>query len=404
MKIAIISHYHRLSPRLESEVDTLTKIGHSLKIFYWARVNREQIHFIPAVAVNAKIEHEYIFLRAPRGTSLLAWFVFLFYVKLWFALRRQRFDIIHCTHLLLLPFSVAWGRIHGVKVIYDAYEFHVADFGREQLRRLMKLPKLLEFIEDRLVACVDGVLTIDSVRNALVNRYRRLNENVQVLYNVPRIDIERGRDKQDEQEDPSSGNQTVVYVGGLSLAKGVMKTLEAIKHVKGKIPEVRLVLVGSFLDGSQERCQEYVRQQGLQTNVEFVDWLPYTEMFHHLRQARVGLATHQPIHRYWLVSRGNGRKFFTYMQASLPIVGPEFGEVGQVVRDEGCGVLCDTTNPRKIADAITYLLQRPPEAEVMGSRGRKAVEKKYNWSIEKEKLLKVYRKLGANTNEPSTTA
>jgi len=152
-------------------------------------------------------------------------------------------------------------------------------------------------------------------------------------------------------------------------------------------------LIGSFLDDSEGICNGYIKQQGLEGNVEFLDWMPYNELLRYLKCANVGLALHQPIHRYWLVSRGNGRKFFSYMQASLPIVGPEFGEVGQVVRDEKCGILCDTTDPRKVANAIIYLLKHPQEAKSMGNRGRRAIELKYNWDIEKDKLLKVYHKL-----------
>ena len=35
------------------------------------------------------------------------------------------------------------------------------------------------------------------------------------------------------------------------------------------------------------------------------------------------------------------------MQVSIPIVGPNFGEIGQVVREENCGILVDTTNPKQ---------------------------------------------------------
>ena len=102
-----------------------------------------------------------------------------------------------------------------------------------------------------------------------------------------------------------------------------------------------------------------------------------------------------------MVSKGNGRKFFTYMQASLPIVGPEFGEVGLVVREERCGILCDTTNPDEIAKAIVYLLRHPEEARAMGQRGRAAIEQKYNLASELNKLLEVYQRLGVKLNERS---
>ena len=393
LRIAVITEFHRLSPRLENEVDTLSKVGHDLKVFYWVRVNQQRMRSGFIDRLNTKIEHEYIFLRAPRGTFPLIFFVPLLYFKFWLRLRRQRFDVVHFTHLLFLPFAVVWGRIHMTKLVYDAYEFHVADCARKASCRLMKLQKLLEVVENWLVSHVDAVLTVDSVGNALFHRYRKFNKNLQVLYNVPRMDAEAKGDPQDLQKVLPFRNQKLIYIGGLSQVKGVMRSVEAIKYVKDEISQVKLILIGSFLDDSEEICNGYIKQQGLEGNVEFLDWMPYNELLRYLKCANVGLALHQPIHRYWLVSRGNGRKFFSYMQASLPIVGPEFGEVGQVVRDEKCGILCDTTDPRKVANAIIYLLKHPQEAKSMGNRGRRAIELKYNWDIEKDKLLKVYHKL-----------
>ena len=39
-------------------------------------------------------------------------------------------------------------------------------------------------------------------------------------------------------------------------------------------------------------------------------------------------------------------------------------------------------------------MQHDEIAKKMSENGRKAVEKKYNWSIEEEKLIKVYQKIG----------
>lgn len=116
-------------------------------------------------------------------------------------------------------------------------------------------------------------------------------------------------------------------------------------------------------------------------------------MFYYLKIAHVALALQQPVGSFLLVSKGNGRKFFTYMQAGLPIIAPNFGEIGLVVKEERCGILVDTTRPEEIAEAITYLLEHPEEAKAMGKRGRRAIEEKYNWEIEKKKLLDAYHNL-----------
>ncbi len=65
----------------------------------------------------------------------------------------------------------------------------------------------------------------------------------------------------------------------------------------------------------------------------------------------------------------------------------------EIVEGAGCGLLVDPLNPEEIANAILWLLERPAEAQAMGKRGREAVRMRYNWSIEAQKLLQMYREL-----------
>ena len=44
---------------------------------------------------------------------------------------------------------------------------------------------------------------------------------------------------------------------------------------------------------------------------------------------------------------------------------------------------------KEIAKAIEYLLEHPEERKRMGESGRRAVEEKYNWEREGEKLLEL---------------
>ncbi len=94
-----------------------------------------------------------------------------------------------------------------------------------------------------------------------------------------------------------------------------------------------------------------------------------------------------------LLSRGNTRKIYTYMASGLPVIVPNFGEIGKIVKEEKCGILVDTCDPKQIACAIIYLLKHPKAAEIMGQQGKRAIEEKYNWKMEEKKLITAYKKL-----------
>ena len=142
---------------------------------------------------------------------------------------------------------------------------------------------------------------------------------------------------------------------------------------------------------------------GLIEHIEIIAWIPYQEMMHYLKISKVGLALHQPHERFKYISKGTGRKFFTYMESGVPIVGPKFAKVGEIVEETGCGVLVDTNDKNAIANAIIDLLGNPNKIQEMGKKGRKAIEERYNWKLEESKLLNVYKKVNSNENKSITT-
>lgn len=387
MKVLVLNHYNRLSPRVDEEIKSLVNESWQVNVVSWARCDKTATS-----TLCADVHHEIIRFPAPAGCLRLLFFVPWFYLALIYKLSKVRCNVVHCTHLILLPFSIFWGKLHRMMVVYDVYEFHLEEY-KGTLKVLKPLEKMLCKLEQILVSKVDLLLTIDSVSGELKKYYQQFNNNVVVIYNVPSLNRSAKQETPKALKEQFSERRVVTYVGGLSKIKGALKALESIDYISKRISNVLFLFIGMFHNDMEKIFWRYVQEHHLEPYVEYISWLPYEKMLRYLYLAKVGLAVHQPFPRFFRVSKGNGRKFFTYMQASVPIVGPNFGEIGQVVREENCGILVDTTDPKQIAEAIIYLLEHPQEAKAMGNRGRKAVEEKYNWDREKEKLLRAYRQL-----------
>jgi len=84
-------------------------------------------------------------------------------------------------------------------------------------------------------------------------------------------------------------------------------------------------------------------------------------------------------------------KMFEYMAAGLPVIASNFPLWRDIIEGNGCGIMVDPKSPEEIAKAVEYLIDNPQEAKVMGENGRKAVEEKYSWNPEGEKLLALYK-------------
>lgn len=390
MKVVILNHYERLSPRVALEVETLGQQGYDITIVKWYR-NHEKF---------SVLEHEekgfpvrWIFLSSPKGSKKIVFVLPRLYKKIRNLLGKEEFDIIHCTHLYLLPAVIFGAKKNNAKVIYDAYGRYAISIAENYFPFLKSVMiRLMEIIENILVKRVDGILTISSVNEVFYKRYKKFCKNVEVLYNVPSLSTHINELEIAKLKDMYKGRYIICYVGGLEKDRGLFRLVEILDLVKKQSRNILLLLIGEFCSlGDKEKFLERIKKRDLESYVKIIRWIPYNEMFQYVKISHIGLAIYRQRERFKVVGKATGRKFFTYMHAGIPIVSRSFGEIGKVVEEERCGILVDTTSAQAIAKAIIFLFKNDGIAKEMGENGRRAIREKYNWEIESQKLLKVYK-------------
>ena len=112
------------------------------------------------------------------------------------------------------------------------------------------------------------------------------------------------------------------------------------------------------------------------------------------QKASIGLVPYLPVGNF-MASMAN--KLPECMALGLPLVFSDFPNYREVAGASGAGIAVDPTKPEQIADAIEYLVRNPDEARRMGEAGRQAVRERFNWNIEKTKLLGLYEDIFATT-------
>jgi glycosyltransferase involved in cell wall biosynthesis len=300
--------------------------------------------------------------------------------------------VVHTHDLDALFASLVIKLLTGRKLVYDAHEHHASMIVENP-----KIPKRFKPWVERIIlaaeeiACrfVDEVITVN---RTLQGRYLRIGKRTTVLYNCPALcAYDRWSEKQ-----PSvtyDGRSVVVYQGAVSIDRGVDQFLFALREVRKRCPEVMFLVAGPLLDEDQcgDWIARYVEEHDLAGHFRITGWLSYEEMGAYTRSAQVGVILFQPSHTNNLIGLPN--KIFEYMASGKPVLASNFPEMRCVIEEGRCGLFVDPTDPEAIARAILYLLEHPQEAEEMGRRGRKLVEKKYNWEGMEKALEEVYRRL-----------
>ena len=301
--------------------------------------------------------------------------------RMWSAVRRVRPQVLHFHDPELIPLGVIL-KCLGYRVVYDVHE----DLPRQVLTKHW-LPAIARRpVSWAMSACEWlAVRVFDAIVPAEPKTARRFpSHKTTLVQNFPIADELVVADGVPYRERPAH----FACIGGISVIRGIHEMIQATAIAHGANGrEVRLCLAGVFQPAG---LLAEARSTPKWAQVDFHGWADRTQVAGILGSVRAGLAVLHPTPKYldaWPT------KMFEYMSAGLPVIVSDFPLWRGIVENAGCGLLVDPLDPQAIADALQWILDHPDEAEAMGRRGRTAVEQRYNWETEAEKLVALYNKL-----------
>ena len=174
--------------------------------------------------------------------------------------------------------------------------------------------------------------------------------------------------------------------------RGIEQGMDAILSV----PDATLVLMGY---GSQaDAIRHLAASSKYADRVRFVEPVAPAELLDWTASSDVMLMAIQPSslnHRYTTPN-----KLWEAIAAGVPVVASDLPGMASIVRETGCGVLVDPTDPADIARGINAILDLPPaERASLRDRCRTAGET-YAWEHEVAVLLALYGRLAPPPKGP----
>lgn len=306
-----------------------------------------------------------------------------FLVTIWqvfFAALDEKAGIYHFHDPALIPFAVLLKWITRKRVIYDAHEDVPRDvMSKEWIPFALRKPiaGIVNVIEQMGTHVFDGVIAatpsiakkFPRSKTVLVQNYPYLSE----------LKSTAGLPYQERQPN-------LVYVGAISVARGINEVVEALARLPETLP-AKLTLAGRF---SPESLETDLQRMPGWARACFLGWLSRPETLNLLAEARAGIVTLLPEPNY---IEAQPNKLFEYMAAGLPVIASNFQAWRSIIDGIGCGIQVDPESPDEIARAIQWIMEHPAESEAMGMRGRAAIEQQFNWEATSKNLLEFYRRL-----------
>jgi glycosyltransferase involved in cell wall biosynthesis len=294
---------------------------------------------------------------------------------------RERGDVIHFHDPELLPWAQVLRRM-GKRVVYDMHEFAPAQIATKSWIS----PRLRSLVGGMWRSAERGLLRgvpVVFAAPSLAREYPFVVHS-EVVANMPILEELFGiRERRHDRF-------TLGYMGSLTVSRGSLQMLGAVERLRGEGLELELDCVGPAHDTptaeALRRCAD-----GKETGVRWHGRLPPLAGWRVMARCHAGLAILLPEPRY---REAYPTKLFEYMALGLPPIVSDFPLYRAVVERAGCGLAVDPLDQDAVCDAIRWCLSHPEELQVMGERGRQAVEQDYSWQTEQRKLLDFYASLG----------
>lgn len=176
------------------------------------------------------------------------------------------------------------------------------------------------------------------------------------------------------------GERYILFTGRLGYRKGLFDLIECGRHICKEYTDVSFVIPGkgNLLDKLQKR----VKEMGLQERFKFLGYVNREKLIQLYQNATVYV---MPSHY-----EGLPTVLLEAMACGLPVVATAVSGNLDVVSDGENGILIPPKEPKKMADAISMLLDDDKTRRRLGESARRTIEERYTWDEISDKIIGCY--------------
>jgi len=304
--------------------------------------------------------------------------------------RARRFpaDVIHIHDLPMLKPAVLLAREWNVPLFYDAHEIYYEEMMLDEKRKRRLRSTEVRYMPEASV--------FSTVNEGIAGYFRKVHGDwLQPLVLLNSAEY-------NGKCDPAGSRRLLHERAGIAMNRGIVlyqgilgheRNLENLVRASERFPDDAALLLMGFGD-HEESLRKMVKERGLEQRVYFTGRVDTEEMRELTPGADLGVIPYQRIDTNTDFCSPN--KFFEFIQARLPFLGPDFLFFQQMRTRFGEDLMAigDTTSVEGLADGVCALLADPDRLQRMRDTCEAAASI-LCWEKDAEKLLAAYRHIAA---------
>jgi glycosyltransferase involved in cell wall biosynthesis len=357
--------YHRQGPALLAERHT---------VVYLAGVPEVDLDY-PYEAVPLSVEERKA-AGLTGGLNLLR------------KIARARLDVLQICSVELLPVGIAAKLLRITKVVYDCREDmpsamrdHKTHFSEPVRIGLALMTQFMEKVADRLF---DGLVTADPA-TADLHRHMAADRKV-VFYNVAPI-------KHFPFDGPALADRAydVAMLGSITERSGLFDVVRATALLRDRGTRLKLLVVGKQTSGAFPTAMKaLIDQLGLTEQFEWRGPVHHLEVPKLLYNARIGVVSLPDLTKF---RRNIACKALEFMAARMVTVATDLPPQRLFLVHQHNAVFYQPGNVTELADALSYLLGDPENAQRIADQARRDFLTRWNLENIRTTYIDLYDRL-----------
>lgn len=347
--------------RVEKEAISLSENGHDVHIICYSAENTLSTEKTDYCTIH-RVQFSSFFRNKLSALALLLPFFFLRWKnqikKLY---KTYSFDAVHIHDLPLSKVGYYFKKKYNCKLICDQHEFY-SNWIKETAHMNTPLGKIIsklsnwEKYEEKYLNRADLVITVAKpLEENYLKKYGLAKNKIITVPNTPAQKIYNKQNVKKSIVDKYRANFILFYAGGIDILRGIDTAIIALKSIKDKIPQVKLVL-GGRISKSYDPFKT-AAENNVAGYLEFIGWIDEQELPSYISASDICFFT--PPATRDEINKTIATKIYQYAIMDKPIIVSDAKMMKEYVEQNKLGISIETNNSKQFADAVVNIYNNP---------------------------------------------
>ena len=379
--------------RVEKEAVSLIQAGHEVHLACYSRKG----NFIFSEKYNGiSIHRKFIsnFLYKTGAANLVLPFYYLFWKKFLTSLNNsENFDAIHIHDLPLAKLGYFFKKEDGMLMVCDQHEYYsnwIVDTAHYNtfIGKVVKFLSPWKKYEKKYLQKADLVTTVEEpLRKIYIEEVGVSEDRVLIVPNTPLKSVFNHENIKKKIIDLYKDHFIILYIGGMDILRGIDTAIKAMPELVGKIPSVKLLLIGSkskYFD-----LEKIARENNVSEHVEFIDFQPVSLLPSYINASDICFFTPKTTRDE--IHKTIATKIYQYVAMGKPVIVSKARMMKEFVEKNQIGFAINENNPEEFSRVILKIYEDEALSEQLCANAIKTSEL-FTWESTTKPLIDFYNR------------